>query len=178
MDLSQFEAFEIQPCVLLNEQGQPIHVSYEPCEPGDPDLAEYVLYGRTPGQGVTALADFASEELAEMFRDLLLVKQRADTTQPQVLYAAVNLSARRIVILPHDPMAVVPTVGFYPVVSEDADVCTDLNWAARQVVEARVEFDNPAIHLYQLVPVDPALAEPALAVAEKAWAEDNDDHAD
>lgn len=77
MDLSQFEAFEIQPCVLLNEQGQPIHVSYEPCEPGDPDLAEYVLYGRTPGQGVMALADFASEELAEMFRDMLIAWRKA-----------------------------------------------------------------------------------------------------
>lgn len=165
MDLSQFDNFKIQPCVLLNEQGQPIHVSYEPCEPGDPDLAEYVLYGRTPGQGVTALADFASKELAEMVRAWL-------TQSLPPIYAAVNMQADHVDYrLPANGPIWVNT--FYRVVIPDGEVCTDLDWAARQVIDERHEHNNPNIQLYQLVPVDPSVAQAALAQAERAWAADN-----
>jgi hypothetical protein len=76
------------------------------------------------------------------------------------LYAGVNLS--RLQALHSDALRVT----FYPIVSEEVDACTDLNWAARQVLEARREFDNPDIQLYQLVPCDPAVAQRALAAAQ------------
>lgn len=175
MDLNQFDAFEIHPCTLLNDQGQPAGVNYEPCEPGDPDLAAYVLYGHTPGKGVTALADFASEALAEMFRSMLSAHQRA-AAEP--LYAAMNMSPRRVDYRLRANGPQITSNTFYSIVSEEADVCTDLDWAARQVIDARHEFNNPHIQLCQLVPVDPAVARAALAQAEKDWAEDNDDDID
>lgn len=76
------------------------------------------------------------------------------------LYAGVNLSRPQVLI--SDPLRVT----FYPIVSEEVDACTDLNWAARQVLEARREFDDPDIQLYQLVPCDPAVAQRALAAAQ------------
>lgn len=168
MDLNQFDAFEIHPCTLLNDQGQPADVNYEPCESGDPDLAAYVLYGHTPGQGVTALADFASKDLAEMFRDMLSAKRR------EMIYAAVSATAQTV----QYPITgkSVKSITYYALVVGWG--FNDLQRAAQSVVDARHEFNTPHIQLYQLVPVDPASAEPALAAAEKAWAEDDDDNAD
>ena len=76
------------------------------------------------------------------------------------LYAGVDLSRPQVLI--SDAIQVT----FYPIVSEEVDACTDLNWAARQVLEARREFDNPDIQLYQLVPCDPAVAQRALVAAQ------------
>ena len=76
------------------------------------------------------------------------------------LYAGVNLAHPQA--LHSDALQVT----FYPIVSEEVDACTDLHWAARQVLEARREFDNPDIQLYQLVPCDPAVAQRALAAAQ------------
>ena len=76
------------------------------------------------------------------------------------LYAGVNLARPQVVH--SDALAIT----FYPIVSEEVDACTDLNWAARQVLAARREFDNPDIQLYQLVPCDPAVAQRALAAAQ------------
>lgn len=76
------------------------------------------------------------------------------------LYTGVNLA--RPQALHSDALQVT----FYPIVSEEVDAYTDLNWVARQVLEARREFDNPDIQLYQLVPCDPAVAQHALAAAQ------------
>jgi hypothetical protein len=59
----RFDAYEIAPCRRFREEGEGYRFYYEPCAPEEADV--WTLYGHIPGQGVEAIGDFASCELAE-----------------------------------------------------------------------------------------------------------------
>jgi hypothetical protein len=60
---TRFDAYEIAPCRRLREDGDRDRFYYEPCKPEEADV--WTLYGHIPGQGVEAIGDFESCELAE-----------------------------------------------------------------------------------------------------------------
>lgn len=60
---ARFDAYEIGPCQRFREDGDRDRFYYEPCAPEDADV--WTLYGHIPGQGVEAIGDFESCELAE-----------------------------------------------------------------------------------------------------------------
>jgi hypothetical protein len=60
---TRFDDYEIGPCLRLREDGDRDRFYYEPCEPRDADV--WTLYGHIPGQGIEAIGDFETRELAE-----------------------------------------------------------------------------------------------------------------
>jgi len=60
---TRFDAYEIAPCRRFREDGERDRFYYETCMPEEADV--WTLYGHIPGQGVEAIGDFESCELAE-----------------------------------------------------------------------------------------------------------------
>ena len=60
---TRFDEYEIAPCRRFHEDGDRDRFYYESCGPEEADV--WTLYGHIPGQGVEAIGDFASCDLAE-----------------------------------------------------------------------------------------------------------------
>lgn len=60
---ARFDGYEINPCRRLEGPGSPGRFFYEPCEPHEADV--WTLYGHIDGEGVQAIGDFETRELAE-----------------------------------------------------------------------------------------------------------------
>ncbi len=58
-----FDAYEISPCLRIEEPDHPGRFYFEPCEPHEAHV--WTLYGHIPGEGVEAIGDFATREQAE-----------------------------------------------------------------------------------------------------------------
>jgi hypothetical protein len=73
---TEFDAYEVHPCVLLDEHGKPrkmaevnpssrSHWHFEQTSDDDPDIAMWALFGHQHGTGLHCISDHLSEGDAE-----------------------------------------------------------------------------------------------------------------
>lgn len=77
----EFDNFEVHPCALLGDQGQPVKnyddvsgTNFEQVEEGDPDIMCWVVYGHYTWGGLDGLFDFSTKAEALEMKEQLRVR--------------------------------------------------------------------------------------------------------
>jgi hypothetical protein len=67
---NNFDAFETHPVKKVDGGDSP-YDCFEQCEPDDPEIYAWAVYGHTKGEGIECLADCATREKAEFIKAAL-----------------------------------------------------------------------------------------------------------
>lgn len=74
---TQFDAFELHPCVLLDKHGKPVRhddqdgMYYEQCDENDPDIGVWSIYGHLKQGGLEHISDHLEKKDAEEILQIL-----------------------------------------------------------------------------------------------------------